>query len=182
VGRSASTIAALLLSAAASLTVPGAGTAATDEPACKDADLRVDSTAKVSRARAALKCLIDADRRARGLPALRTDRRLQQVAQTQARLLLDPDRPLEGRRSTLQARIRATGYAKKFLSAEVLGRSIGRAMTASRRLEGWRDDPATRAILRAGRFTDVGIGVSTGRGHATFVVVLAAKTTAAKRR
>jgi uncharacterized protein YkwD len=153
-------------------------TAATPASPCPDAE-RAPTAASAPRARAAIACLLDAQRARRGLPALRRDARLRAAAQDYARRL-DPDRPLShtgADGSTTLDRIAAAGYTRgAFTAAESLGRGDGRLATPAARVATWLASAATRRLLLSGRYRDVGVGVVVRGAVVTYVVELARRT------
>jgi uncharacterized protein YkwD len=168
---------ALILAAAAVAAVaPAPAGAATTTAPCEGAD-QAPTTATGAQARAAIVCLIDAARAERGLPALRRDRRLTTAAQRFARAL-DRHRPLKhqgaGGSSPLD-RIAAAGYADGagITAGEALGRGQGSYATPVVRVATWLQDATTRRILLSARYRDIGVGVATVRGVATYVADLA---------
>jgi uncharacterized protein YkwD len=175
-GRLIITLAAGLLASAGAA---GPSTAATGS-ACADADRRPTASTE-ARTRAAIRCLLDAARAERDVPALRDEPHARAAAQRFADRL-DPVRPLSHighRDSTVQDRLAAAGYAhgsrNAFDAGEALGRSVGRSSTPSARVTSWLADGPTRRILLSRRYRDVGIGVAVAHGKVTFVVDLAAR-------
>jgi uncharacterized protein YkwD len=117
--------------------------------------------------RAALLCVIDAARTARGLPAVRQSDQLAQAAQGHAgdmvvRRFFAHVTPGG---STLGDRVRATGYMSGRRDWE-LGEAIAWAQepldTAVSLMGAWLASPPHRAIILDRRFTEVGIGVAPG--------------------
>jgi uncharacterized protein YkwD len=125
----------------------------------------------LAEAQAAMLCLINAQRTARGLRSLRSHPSLAKVASAFARLMaeqrfLDHTSP-DG--STLVSRIKATRYlggsSSWTLGENIAWVSAGRS-TPRATVEAWMNSPPHRANLLASRFTDVGIGLAAGGGTA----------------
>jgi uncharacterized protein YkwD len=168
---------ALCVTLVAFAAAPGSAAAA---PSCAGADVPATS-ASATATRAAIACLIDAERARRHRPALRRDTRLQAAAQGFARSL-DADRPLThagAGGSTPLTRIADAGYARGadgFSAAETLGRSKGPLATPAARVAAWLRSPSTRRLLLSAKYRDVGVGVVTAGDLATFVVEVAKPT------
>jgi hypothetical protein len=117
--------------------------------------------------RAALLCVIGAERGARGLPAVRESPQLSLAAQRHADDMV-------ARRffahvtpggTTLAERVLVTGYTSRRRTWE-LGEAIAWAQepldTAAQLVSAWLNSPPHRAILLDGTFRDVGIGLTAG--------------------
>jgi uncharacterized protein YkwD len=142
--------------------------------ACPHGDEVATSLSPTDR-RAALLCVIGAERGARGLGPVRESRQLTLAAQRHA-----DDMVARGffahvtpGGTTLAERIRATGYLTNRPTWE-LGEAIAWAQdpldTAGQLVQAWLNSPPHRAILLDRRFRDVGIGVTPGlTGGATGV-------------
>jgi len=136
------------------------------------------SRATVSRA---MFCLINAERRRHGLPALRLDRRLSEAAQDHTRDMvrrryfshINPDglSPAE--------RVRETGYLRashRWLVGENIAWGWHGRETAASVVRGWMHSPPHREEILRPSFRDVGIGAILGtprpvpRGGGTFTV------------
>jgi uncharacterized protein YkwD len=173
------------LAAAATLAVlgtaapaPAASTGAA-VTSCPNAD-HTPSASTEGQARAAVLCLLDAARSDRKAAALHADAHVRRAAQSFAEFL-GATRPLThvGRGATSPAgRLATAGYEhgkrNAFDAGEAIGRSIGTSATPAQRVASWLADPRTRKILMAGRFRDVGVGVSAAGDKVTFVVDLGA--------
>jgi uncharacterized protein YkwD len=126
----------------------------------------------------AVRCLINAQRAERKVPALRTDARLARAAQRYADRLGTSGpltHQLDGGPTALE-RIAASGYGgrgRAFDFSEVLGRSFGDAASPDQRVQAWLDDTQIRRALLARRFRDLGIGTSTSGDTTTYVVLIA---------
>ncbi|WP_187369121.1 CAP domain-containing protein [Baekduia soli] len=169
----------LLLIAAAGLAAspPTVAVASADSPsACAHADER-PGAGGAARARDAVLCVINAERRARDLPALRADLHLRRAAQGYADRLRDHGMLVDTLgSSTPQRRIAAAGYAggdpAAFAFGETLGRNTGASGAPALRVRSWLMIPDTRRVLLGRRLRDVGIGVHTTATTTTYVVDL----------
>jgi uncharacterized protein YkwD len=137
------------------------------ECASSDAKPAQSGPAVVSRA---IACLINAERRKRGLSALRLDPRLSKAAQAHSRDMVrrryfshtSPDglSPAE--------RVRGTGYLRA-ARAWTVGENIAWAWhgreTAARVVRAWMHSPPHREEILHPAFRDVGIGAVVGVPH-----------------
>jgi uncharacterized protein YkwD len=130
-----------------------------------DADLA--TALSLQDRRAALLCVIDAERAARGLPAVRESAQLTQAAQGHADDMVTRRffAHVTPGGSTLGDRVRATGYLRRRSDWE-LGEAIAWAQqpldTAASLMRAWLASPPHRAIILDRRFREVGIGVAPG--------------------
>jgi uncharacterized protein YkwD len=155
---------------------PAARAATPPRPHCPHADT-VPSAAAVAQVRAALLCLVNEQRAAHGAAALRAEAHLRTAAQRYASVLgLDGPLVHDAQDTTPQARLVAAGYGEPgaFLYGETIGRSFGTTAAPATRLASWLRDAATRKLLLATRFRDIGIGVRTDGTAATYVLELGA--------
>ena len=126
---------------------------------------------------AAILCLLNAERAAKGLPALHSNGALARAAKGWAKVMVS--RPIfahESGRSTVLSRIKRTGYVRGSWS---LGENIawGSGVLATPRaiVNGWMHSPGHRANILRGKFRDIGIGIKLGApqrglsGGATYV-------------
>jgi uncharacterized protein YkwD len=151
-----------LLSAAACcpLAAAAAAPAAAQAAPCRGAD----STRSLTTVRAATVCLLNAERRARGLPAVHPRRTLRVAGRRYARAMV------RGRffshtspsGSDVVRRARAGGLRGRWTLGENLAWGAGRRGTARQVVAGWMRSPAHRAIVLDGRFTRIGVGVAAG--------------------
>lgn len=143
--------------------------------------------------RAALLCVIDAERTARGLPTVRQNGQLARAAQGHAADMVAkrffahvaPDG------ATLADRVAATGYMRHRTNW-ALGEAIAWAEqpldTAASLVQAWLASPPHRAILLDRRYREVGIGVAagltdgSGRAGTTAVLDFGFRTTLARWR
>jgi uncharacterized protein YkwD len=157
----ARTCAALL--AVAALAAP-AGTRASG--GCRDADA-LPGRVSQARLRAAMLCLMNAERRARGLGRLRSNAALSRTAGAYAhqmvrRRFFGHDAPGG---STMMSRIRSTAYvhgAASFTVGENLAWGAGPRATPRAIVRAWMHSREHRANLLDPEFRDAGIGVAAG--------------------
>jgi len=154
----------LLLSTSAAALLLGALTpAASAAPrACAGASAAAAAQG-ISRHRAAVLCLVNAERARRGLPPLRASRLLTTAAQRHSR-----DMVLRGffahdspSGATVRDRVARTGYLHGRWS---LGENIGwmTAPSAAGIVQAWMDSPGHRANVVKRAYREIGIGVVTG--------------------
>ena len=153
----------------------GAGPPFESEPdACRNVDARPRSIPVVALERATF-CLINAERRARKLGALRANDRLRLGARRHA---LDMVRrryfahvSLGGR--GLAQRLRASRYIgshRRWEVGEALAWGSGSRSTPRSRVRAWLRSPGHRAILLSKRYREVGIGIAPGAPRRGFRV------------
>jgi uncharacterized protein YkwD len=186
--RGTDALAKCVVAACALLAVAPAANAAT----CPhDRDLQ--TALPLQDTRAALLCVIDAERTARGLPAVRQNGQLARAAQGHAANMVAkrffahvaPDG------ATLADRVAATGYIRHRTNW-ALGEAIAWAEqpldTAATLVQAWLASPPHRAILLDRRYREVGIGVAvgltdgSGRAGTTAVLDFGFRTTLARWR
>jgi uncharacterized protein YkwD len=122
-------------------------------------------------------CLLNAERAAKGLPALHSSRQLRTAAQGWARRMVAARFfAHEAGRSTLQSRVRRTGYIHGNWSlGENIAWGSGALATPQAIVNGWMHSPGHRANILRGQFRDIGIGIKLGApgqglsGGATYV-------------
>ena len=124
--------------------------------------------------RAAVACVLGAERADHARSALDRDRRLALAAQRHARDMAERGffaHVSPGGRSVLD-RLRRTGYVgdTSVVVGEILARGNGRRATATSWGAAWMASPPHRAIVLDPRFADLGVGVAR-RGRSTFVAV-----------
>ena len=158
-------VAAVLLVAAVSqfATVPAE---AAPRGACENADSRPDRASYAQLGRATL-CLVNRERRRRGLRPRRADRRLALAARRYAgdmvrhRYFAHDSR--SGARFT--SRIARAGYLRGVASwraGENIAWGAGGSSTPRSTVRRWMDSPGHRAYILNGRFRDLGVGVVAG--------------------
>jgi uncharacterized protein YkwD len=115
---------------------------------------------------AATLCLINAERRARGRPALAVEPRLALAAQRYsadmvARGYFSHVSP-EG--ASLADRLRRVGYAGAcaWRAGETLAWGFGDQRTPASRVAAWMHSPRHRRVLLSRRYRDVGVGIARG--------------------
>lgn len=145
---------------------------------CADADARA-GTASGRRLASALACLIDAERQARRLPALRANTRLRRAAERHALAMLEHD--FFGHRFNglgVGPRVKLTGYARgarRWAVGEALHWGEGERSSPREALLEMLNSRDHRRILLARRMRDIGVAAVTypragGRMAATYVV------------
>jgi uncharacterized protein YkwD len=152
---------------------------ATASAACPSGDVVASSLSSPDQ-HAALLCAINAERAARGMPAVVGGDQLSRAAQRDAQDMVTrryfAHVTPEG--TTLAERVRATGWMSN-ASDWSLGETIGWAQepldTTARIVQAWLDSPPHRQILLDPTFDEVGIGVAPGvpltpGGGATYVM------------
>jgi len=131
---------------------------------CADADLAPTPPNRARLARATM-CLLNAQRRSRGLPTLRPNARLARSSSGHStdmvrRRYFAHDTPA-GR--TALDRIRAAGYVRRgsYRIGENLAWGTGSLGTPQGVIRGWLNSPAHRRIMLSPGFRELGIGVVT---------------------
>jgi uncharacterized protein YkwD len=153
----------LLSTSAAALLLGALAPAASAAPhACAGASAAA-AAQSISQHRAAVLCLVNAQRARRGLPPLRASRLLTTAAQRHSR-----DMVLRGffahespSGATVRDRIARTGYLHGRWS---LGENIGwmTAPSAAGIVQAWMDSPGHRAMILHRAFQEAGVGVAAG--------------------
>ena len=117
--------------------------------------------------RSATLCLVNERRAQAGLPALASDRQLEDAATRFSRQMV-AERFFShvGRDgSTLGSRVRASGYLSG-LSSWAIGENIaygsGSYANAAKIVQMWMESPGHRANVLSGRFRAIGVGIATG--------------------
>jgi uncharacterized protein YkwD len=151
------------IAAAALLLLPATPAAA---HACPHGDDVATALSPADR-RAALLCVIGAERGARGLPAVQESSQLTVAAQRHADDMVARRffAHVSPGRTTLAERVTVTGYTRDRRTWE-LGEAIAWAQepldTAAQLVMAWLNSPPHRAILLDATFRDVGIGLTPG--------------------
>jgi uncharacterized protein YkwD len=159
-------LAALVVPAAASADAGAAARARAASERCENAEALPGQAALEDLRRATL-CLLNAERRARGLARLQAQPALERVAATYARQMVrqrffDHTSPVG---STMLARIRSTRYLSDVVSwsvGENLAWGSGPLATPRATVRAWMQSADHRANLLDAHFRDVGIGVAEG--------------------
>jgi uncharacterized protein YkwD len=125
----------------------------------------------------AVLCLVNAERRARGLAPLRDAGPLRTAAQRfsadmVARGYFDHVSP---HGSTVSSRVRGAGYRNMSSVGENIGWGSGAMATPAAIVRAWMASPPHRAVILNGHFREAGVGVTAGapvagRTGATFVL------------
>ena len=134
---------------------------ATAAAGCAAAAAAVGQASKRSLV-AAVRCLVNASRRASGLRPLRPDGRLARAARHHARAMAGRrllSHTLPGSRSFAQ-RLRATGFSG--LAGEALSWGCGRAASPRSTVTGWLNSPGHRAVVLNRGYRRVGVAVAIG--------------------
>jgi uncharacterized protein YkwD len=164
-GMSARTLSPLLAFAAA-LALAFTATAPAHAASCAGA-ARAAQSAPAENARAAVLCLVNAQRRGHGLRPVRASRDLERAAARHSadmvrRRFFDHVSPSG---STLTSRVRATGYlrgSRGWSLGEAIAWGSGSLATPATIVDSWMNSPPHRAILLGRDFRDMGIGIATG--------------------
>lgn len=135
------------------------------------------SPANLGRMSAAILCLLNAERRAKGLSWLRSNGALRRAARSWARTMVARRFfAHESGHSTVLSRIRRTGYVHGSWSlGENIAWGSGALATPRAIVNGWMHSPGHRANILHGAFRDIGIGIKLGApgqglsGGATYV-------------
>jgi uncharacterized protein YkwD len=127
---------------------------------------------------AAILCLLNGERAAKGLPRLHSNPRLVRASKLMAKLMVSKrffahDTP-DGR--SLLDRVKPTGYVKgRWQLGENLAWGSGPLATPRSIVNGWMHSPGHKANILHGSFKDIGIGIRLGppqsglTGGATYV-------------
>jgi uncharacterized protein YkwD len=135
------------------------------------------SPSNLGQMSAAILCLLNSERRAKGLAPVRSNRQLRRAARAWA------NRMVAGRffahsagHSTVKSRIQRTGYIRGNWSlGENIAWGSGALATPRAIVNGWMHSPGHRANILHGAFRDIGIGIKLGppgqglSGGATYV-------------
>ena len=126
----------------------------------------VPSSVSAGTVRTAVLCLLNVQRRAHGLPTLRSSRPLRTAATRWAHTMVRGhffDHSRSG--STLRRRVARTAYLQRTRSwslGENIAYGAGTRGTAAAIVSAWMGSAPHRANILTPRFRDVGIGVSSG--------------------
>jgi uncharacterized protein YkwD len=126
---------------------------------------------------ASILCLLNAERGAKGLPALHSNGKLRGAAKAWAnRMVAGRFFAHEAGSSTVTSRIKKTGYIRGSWSiGENIAWGSGALATPQAIVNGWMHSPGHRANILHGAFKDIGIGIKIGApgqglsGGATYV-------------
>ena len=150
----------------------GDGEAQASSGGCRYADTIPRSATTVRRAQSATLCLINRERRARGLRALTRSKILDTASRQYARDMVRQSffahvTPVGG---TLTQRIRQSSYldgARGYKIGENLAWGSGSLATPRHTVASWMDSPKHRANILNPRFRQLGVGISTGAPRET---------------
>lgn len=130
--------------------------------ACPD-EAVVPGAVSAKRHAAAVRCLINVERRARGVAKLRRNGKLGRAARDYARQMAVRDffSHVSPSGSTLGARVRRVRY-RAAASAENIAWGAGRRGTPRALVNAWLRSPGHRSLLLSAAYRDVGVGTSLG--------------------
>jgi uncharacterized protein YkwD len=161
----------ILLAALAVITAPAKASAATPvkasaaSAACPKAD-ELPGRMTVAEVKVATLCLINAERRERGLKPLRQNRRLAAAGKRHVKDMVRTQYFAHNSRSgkKFSARIMRTGYAARdrALLGENLAWGTGDYATPARIVRGWMKSPGHRANILRPEFREIGIAIERG--------------------
>ena len=157
-----------VLSAAAvvAVAVPAPVTAHAAAGGCAGAQV-MPSAQTLAQARSATLCLLNRERSAHGLPALRTQKTLRTIAMRYADLMVSQrffDHVSPGG-STLGSRIASSGYVRRTVSwsaGENIAWGSDVEATPASIVVAWMHSPPHRRNILDPRFREIGIGISPG--------------------
>jgi uncharacterized protein YkwD len=135
------------------------------------------SPSNLGRMSAAILCLLNAERRSKGLSSLHSNGKLRNAAKGWAkRMVAGRFFAHEAGSSTLLSRVKRTGYVRGNWSlGENIAWGSGALATPRAIVNGWMHSPGHRANILHGKFRDIGIGIRLGppgaglSGGATYV-------------
>jgi uncharacterized protein YkwD len=166
--RHHSRLALAVATAAASLAVSPAPASAAPRRAarCANADL-LPTAANLATVRKATLCLINVERKARHVRALKPNSRLQAAADRYAREMVAKNffSHVSPSGSTVLKRIKHAAYldsVRSFAIGENLAWGTGSLATPAQTVTGWMNSPPHRHNMLDKGFREIGIGVATG--------------------
>lgn len=137
--------------------------------ACKRWGSKQPRDVTIGHARRAVMCLVNNQRKNRGIQALHHDRRLQRASQKHNDRMVSKgcfSHQCSGE-SALDSRLRSVGYLKYSLSRWAYGENIGwggdRLATPRSMVKAWMNSPGHRANILNPSFRDLGVGYTKGR-------------------
>jgi uncharacterized protein YkwD len=124
----------------------------------------VPTVKTMKAARAATLCLLNGERRSRGLAALRSDSRLQAAATRFSRQMVrerffDHTAP-DG--MSFDERVVSAGYRDSRTLAENIAWGSGSEATPAQIVDGWMHSPGHRRNILNGELRDIGVGIASG--------------------
>lgn len=154
--------------------------------ACASAGLN-PTRANIGRVRSVILCLHNAERRSRGLRALRLNRRLSRAASSHSRAMVSRkffahDAPGGG---DVVSRARRAGYIPRrgrWTIGENIAFGSGPLGTPGKIMDAWMNSPGHRANVLTGAFKEIGIGIVIGApiggggGGVTYTTVFGARS------
>jgi uncharacterized protein YkwD len=148
--------------AAALLAAPHSASAAP----CAGADV-MPTSANTAQVRHATLCLLNQERRSRGLKRLRESAKLRSAAQSYSWAMVRNDffDHVSPGGSTLLGRIRKTAYlssAQGWALGENIAWGAGELASPRKTMRAWMHSPGHKHNILTGRFTEVGIGIAPG--------------------
>ena len=113
------------------------------------------STSPAELSTAAIVAAVNGVRKANGRPALTYNKRLEDAARSQARLMASRDQLSHDLGVTLRQRVTAAGYDG------AVGENVaGGQKTLEQAIQGWLDSPTHRDTFLSSRFTEFGLAVA----------------------
>lgn len=176
--RSLARTGAVIAAALISLDLSSAAVAAS--PSCPGAALVAGGQSSAD-AEAAVVCVINEERRSRGLPVLDAARALARAGQRHAADMVRREyfSHVSPAGQTLADRLRAAGYAvdRGWAAGEVLAWGTGRRSMPAAVVAAWMRSPSHRRVLLRSRYRDIGVGSvrgspAGGAGGATYAASL----------
>ena len=131
--------------------------------ACPNQDV-APAAGSLAKARKATLCLLNAERRAHGLAAVRGNRRLRRAAARHSRAMVR-ERFFEHTSpggSTMAGRVSAAGYARWTALGENIAWGTAALATPAAIVRGWMHSPGHRANILRAQFREIGIGIAHG--------------------
>src|SRR5215208_7816519 len=122
------------------------------------------SSSNLAAMSSAILCLLNSERASKGLPALRANGALRRAARAWAnRMVAARFFAHEAGRSTVQSRVKKTGYIRgRWSLGENIAWGSGALATPQAIVNGWMHSPGHRANILRGQFKDIGIGIRLG--------------------
>jgi uncharacterized protein YkwD len=154
---------AAVAAAISALVALAGGTPASAQAACASA-AAVPQRGELAAARAATLCLINHERRVRGLAPLKADRRLARAATRYSRQMVrlsffDHVGP---RGSTMHQRVEAAGYTPWRRLGENIAWGAGSLASPARIVARWMRSPGHRRTILDAELREIGIGIARG--------------------
>jgi uncharacterized protein YkwD len=166
--------------AAAMIALVESSAVAAASSSCPGAEL-VAGAQPGADAEAAVACVVNQERRSRGLPVLDGDRALVRAGRRHAADMVRREyfSHVSPAGQTLAARLRAAGYIAggSWAAGEVLAWGTGERSTPAAVVAAWMRSPGHRRVLLGSRYRDIGVGSVRGTptgaaGGATYAAAL----------